>query len=86
MENKEEKPSKLMPVFIILGSLVPFLFILSLPLLETIGYANSGDYVNDKVTMKTISNYISSGAATGGFGASFFFTIVFMWEAPLHKS
>ena len=62
-----EKPWKLMPVFIILGSLIPFVFVLSLPLLEKIGYANPGEtgfpanYNGTKGTKSdTISGYISS--------------------------
>ena len=85
-----KKPVKLKPVYIILGSLLPFTFLLSLPLLEKVGYANPGDVGFPKnyngTVSYTVSGYISSAAATGGFGAVHFFTLLLMWEAPIHKS
>jgi hypothetical protein len=52
---------------LISGSLLPTCFLLGLPLLSNLGFADSGGV--DEIT---ISNYITTAQATGGMAAVLF--------------
>ena len=85
--NKKEipvpKPKRSIKSLLLLGSVVATVYIWSLPLLSSWGYANSGSVGSpeplDKNHSETLSGYISSNPATGGMAAVFFLPIMFMW-------
>lgn len=68
--------------YIMFASILPTLYIWSLPLLQLSGFTEDGDQGGQV----TISKYISNSHATGLMASVFYYPCLIMWEYPQHKS
>jgi hypothetical protein len=80
------KGLKCIQYFLIIMTLLPTVYIWSLPYLATFQFANCGDIGDDGGGSQTVSGYISTQTATAVMANTFFWPILFMWHGPNYKT
>ena len=83
-QTKKKTIGKNVKCLVIFGTALPVLYLLSLPLLEKVGYAfNMRKGFNMNGTLyHTVSGFITSPQASGAWSAVWFFPFMIMWQSP----